>query len=191
MGINGAQASLQLTWDEALQASNIARRNPALIVLAYGTNEAGARDWTQESYQQMFASLLQRLRQAAPTSSILVLGPPDRWYRVRGKWQPMTRIDMIVEAQREASVSNGCAFLDMREKMGGSGAMRQWVLAGLAQPDYVHFTSPGYRRLGYVLFQDLMYNYERYAKLREELLGFAPPTLPPNQGADEYPRADH
>jgi len=191
LGINGAQASLQFKWDEALQASNIARRNPALIVLAYGTNEAGAPDWTQESYGQMFSALLQRLRQAAPTSSILVLGPPDRWYRVRGKWQPLARIDMIVDAQREASVANGCAFLDIREKMGGAGAMRQWVLAGLAQPDYVHFTSLGYRRLGYLLFQDLMYNYERYAKVREEILGFAPPRLPSNQGIDEYPRADH
>lgn len=190
LGINGAQASLQFKWDEALQASNIARRNPALIVLAYGTNEAGAPDWTRESYQEMFALLLQRLRQAAPTSSILVLGPPDRWHRVRGKWQPMARIDMIVEAQREATVANGCAFLDLREKMGGSGAMKQWVMAGLAQPDYVHFTGSGYRRLGSILFEDLMYNYERYAKIRAEVLGFASPNPTLNQGADEHPRAD-
>jgi lysophospholipase L1-like esterase len=191
LGINGAQASLQLKWDEGLQASNIARRNPALIVLAYGTNEASASLWTRESYQQMFAALLQRLRQAAPTSSILVLGPPDRWYRVRGKWQPLSRINMIVEAQREAAIENGCAFFDLREKMGGSGAMRQWVIAGLAQRDHVHFTATGYRRLGYVLFQDLMYNYERYAKIREEVLGFAPPTVPASQRSDEHPRADH
>jgi len=68
LGINGAQASIVFRWDEALLASNIARRNPALIVLAYGTNEATNPDWTQDSYRQMFSALLQRLRQAAPDS---------------------------------------------------------------------------------------------------------------------------
>ena len=46
---------------------------------------------------------------------------------------------------------------------------REWVTAGLAQGDHIHFTTPGYRRLGYTLFRDLMYNYEKYNKVREEL----------------------
>src|SRR6185369_9560465 len=169
LGINGAQASIVFRWDEALLASNIARRNPALIVLAYGTNEATNPDWTQDSYRQMFSALLQRLRQAAPTASILVLGPPDRDYRLKGRWATMEKLDRIVAAQREAALANRCAFWDMREKMGGKGAMREWVIAGLAQGDHVHFTPPGYRRLGYTLFRDLMYNYEKYNKVREEL----------------------
>jgi lysophospholipase L1-like esterase len=169
LGINGAQASIVFRWDEALLASHIARRNPALIVLAYGTNEASNPDWTQESYQQMFSALLQRLRQAAPTASILVLGPPDREFRAKGRWMTMEKLDRIVAAQRDAALSNRCGFWDMREKMGGKGAMREWVIAGLAQGDHVHFTTPGYRRLGYTLFRDLMYNYDKYNKVREEL----------------------
>src|SRR5439155_15383583 len=51
LGINGAQASIVFRWDEPLLASHIARRNPALIVLAYGTNEATNPDWTHESYR--------------------------------------------------------------------------------------------------------------------------------------------
>jgi len=169
LGINGAQASIVFGWDKELLASNIARRNPALIVLAYGTNEAGNPDWTQESYREMFSALLQRLRQDAPLASILVLGPPDRDYRLRGRWLTMDKLDRIVAAQREAAMANRCAFWDMREKMGGKGSMPEWVTAGLAQYDHVHFTVPGYRRLGYTLFRDLMYNYEKYTKVREEL----------------------
>jgi lysophospholipase L1-like esterase len=169
LGINGAQASIMFRWDDAMLASNIARRNPALIMLAYGTNEASNPDWTQESYRDMFSLLLQRLRQDAPTASILVLGPPDREYRAKGRWATMEKLDRIVTAQREAAMANRCAFWDMREKMGGKGAMREWVTAGLAQYDHVHFTAPGYRRLGYTLFRDLMYNYEKYTKVREEL----------------------
>lgn len=174
LGINGAQASIMFRWDDAMLASNIARRNPALIVLAYGTNEASNPDWTQDSYREMFSKLLQRLRQAAPTASILVLGPPDRDYRARGRWATLDKLDRIVAAQREAALAGGCAFWDMREKMGGKGAMREWVTAGLAQYDHVHFTAPGYRRLGYTLFRDLMYNYDKYNKVREELARTGP-----------------
>jgi lysophospholipase L1-like esterase len=182
LGINGAQASILFRWDEGILASNIARRNPALIVLAYGTNEASNPDWTQETYREMFSALLQRLRQDAPTASILVLGPPDRDYRSKGRWLTMDKLDRIVAAQREAARANRCAFWDMREKMGGKGSMPEWVTAGLAQYDHVHFTGPGYRRLGYTLFRDLMYNYEKYTKVRAELA---------SAGSHDETRADH
>ncbi|MGH9558780.1 MAG: GDSL-type esterase/lipase family protein, partial [Bryobacteraceae bacterium] len=130
LGINGAQASIVTHWDRAVLRSNVERRNPALIVLAYGTNEAGQRTWTRESYGEMFSGLLQTLRNAAPTAAILVIGPPDRFIHTRKGWVEMNQMDAIVEAQIGAATANGCAFLDMRAKMGGKGSMREWVLAG-------------------------------------------------------------
>ncbi len=171
LGINGAQASIVLNWDEALLADQLGRRNPALIVLAYGTNEAGNRDWDHESYRQMFTSLIGRLRKDAPEASILVIGPPDRLVRVRGRWQPHPGIDRIAEAQREAALAAGCAFWDLREKMGGKGSMRKWVLAGLAQADYVHLTGPGYRLLGETCYRDLIGQYGAFTQIREETTG--------------------
>jgi lysophospholipase L1-like esterase len=168
LGINGAQASIIFQWDEELLADQLGRRNPALIVLAYGTNEAGNRDWTRDSYRLMFSSLIARLRRAAPEASILAVGPPDRWIRVRGKWLTHPRIDMIAEAQREAALAAGCAFWDLREKMGGKGSMRKWVLAGLAQADHVHFTGPGYRLLGETCYRDLIEQYGAFTQIREE-----------------------
>jgi lysophospholipase L1-like esterase len=79
----------------------------------------------------------------------------------------MDRVDMIVAAQRNAALSNGCAFWDIREGMGGKGSMRQWVVAGLAQKDYVHFTQDGYRLLGGALYEelirDLSFSQQSYA----------------------------
>ena len=168
MGINGAQASIVLNWDQQLLQSNIEHRNPALIVLAYGTNEAGDPEWTLESYREMFSTLLQRFRQAAPTASILVMGPPDREYRSRGRWTAMDKIGMIIEAQREAAAANHCAFLDLREMMGGKGSMQRWVTAGMAQYDHVHFTAAGYRLLGDAIFHDLMEGYKTFLKVRDQ-----------------------
>ena len=77
-------------------------------------------------------------------------------------------IDIIVTAQREAALAAGCAFWDMRERMGGTGSMQQWVYAGLAQYDHVHFSGQGYRMLGAALFKELMGHYQTFAKVRDE-----------------------
>jgi lysophospholipase L1-like esterase len=170
LGINGASASMMLDWNGEVLKSNIERRNPALIVLSYGTNEAGLKGWTLESYRGMFTHLIERLRADAPTATILVAGPPDRAIKVRGKgWVTLDHMDTIVEAQREAALAQGCAFWDQRAKMGGKGSMREWVLAGMAQGDYVHLTAPGYRMVGDAMFRDLMSEYDLFVKTREAL----------------------
>src|SRR5262249_29425146 len=121
-----------------------------------------------DSYQAMFSNLLQRLRTVVPTATILVIGPPDRWWRNRGAWRPYDGIDWVINAQKTACRENRCAYWDARERMGGKGSMRDWAYAGLAQGDYVHFTSPGYRRLAAVLYGDLMREYETYGQTKQD-----------------------
>ena len=177
LGINGAEASIILNWNEETLRSNIERRNPALIVLAYGTNEAGRKDWTLESYRNMYSQLIQRLRMDAPTATILVVGPADRTQRVRKVgWQTMEKIDLIAEAQRQAALANGCAFWDTQAKMGGKGSMLTWVAAGMAQADHVHFTGPGYRMLGDAVFRDVMSQYDIFLQARAAIVANASPS---------------
>lgn len=169
LGINGAQANLMLGWDQRLLAEHLAKRNPALIVLAYGTNESGQKDWTYESYKQAFATVIATLRRNAPAASILIVGPPDRMTYSRYTLIPYPRLDMITQAQRDAALENQCAFWDLRGRMGGPGAMRRWVTAGAAQADYVHFTAPGYRLIGVTLFNDLMEQYAGFLRVRDKV----------------------
>ena len=169
LGINGAQAKIIDGWDANLWMPQLARRAPGLIVLAYGTNDAGNRDYTLPTYKAMFAGVLAKLRQAAPTASILVLGPPDRMAWSSRAMRPFPGLEMIAQAQREAALEQGCAFWDLRERMGGAGAMRRWVLAGAAQGDYVHFTATGYRLIGATLFNDLMEQYATYGRVRDRV----------------------
>ena len=182
MGINGAEAALIQRWDEPMHAAYLKRREPALIVLAYGTNEASDSKWTESGYLEMFSAILQRLRRAVPAASILVLGPPDRFTRVKGRWRPFEGVDRIVAAQQEACRQNRCAYWNTRARMGAEGSMVNWVMAGLAQGDYAHFTSAGYQRLASVLFQDIMRLYESYLKIRPELA---------SQATDEQTSPDH
>ncbi|HXM42671.1 MAG TPA: SGNH/GDSL hydrolase family protein [Bryobacteraceae bacterium] len=182
MGINGAEAGLIQRWDETMHAAYLKRRDPALIVLAYGTNEASDSKWSEAGYLEAFSGILQRLRRAVPAASILVLGPPDRFTRVKGRWRPFEGVDRIVAAQREACRQNRCAYWNTRARMGAEGSMVNWVMAGLAQGDYAHFTSQGYQRLANVLFQDIMRQYESYLKVRPELA---------SQATDDQSNQDH
>ena len=168
LGINGAQASLMLNWNSSILAPELASRDPALIVLAYGTNEALSRSWTAEEYRASLTEIIQRLRSAVPVASILLIGPPDCEYRARGRRLPFPHLDEVIQIQREVAQANGCAFWDWRAAMGGPGAVRQWVQAGLGQGDYTHQTGAGYRMTSDLLFEDLMAQYNRFLSVRAE-----------------------
>src|SRR5271170_624076 len=159
-GINGAEASLFLRWNEALQQALMLETNPALIVLSYGTNEAGDRNWTEEGYAAMFQRIIERCRRLAPNASILVVGPPDRAMRAGRKvWKPFNGVDRIVAAQRGVCRQMNCAYWDQRSRMGGLGSMRDWVSISWAQPDHTHFTGEGYTELASALFSDIVQQY--------------------------------
>jgi lysophospholipase L1-like esterase len=169
LGINGAQAGIVLEWNQAILDDELARRNPALIVVAYGTNEALSPHWTAEGYRTEFEEVIHRLRSAAPAASILIVGPPDAMHRVGRRRIPLPHLDGVIAVQRSVATETGCAFWDWRERMGGPGSVKQWVQAGLSQGDYVHLTSAGYRLLGNTLFQEIMQEFDRFIAVRAEL----------------------
>ena len=175
MGINGAEASIFLRWNSAIQQTLMRDRTPSLIVLDYGTNEASDRNWSEESYAVMFQNIILRCRQLAPGVPILVIGPPDRALRVgRHGWAEFDGVDRIIAAQREVCRKMGCAFWDQRKRMGGFGAMQDWTAIGWAQPDHTHFTVEGYTELAAALFSDIVRQYTAYAEPAEPATGNTP-----------------
>ena len=164
LGINGARAVRLLGWNESSFTSSVARRKPDLIILAYGTNEVTDNNWSVESYQRVFVSILRRFRRAAPHASILIFGPPDRAVRAGGGWQSASRMTALLEAQRRASIEMGAAFWNSYAAMGGAGSMNSWVARGLGQRDHVHLTAPGYIKLGRLFYDDLLSASEATAR---------------------------
>jgi lysophospholipase L1-like esterase len=162
IGINGAEAPLILRWDQKLLSQYIKDNSPALVVLAYGTNEAASKDWDEDSYRTAFANIIDTIHNYVPESSILVLGPADRSTMQRRAWRTFEGTDKIVEAQRAVCRTHGCAYWDWQDRMGGEGSMQQWAYAGWAQPDHTHFTGDGYRVLADALISDLMASYQTW-----------------------------
>jgi lysophospholipase L1-like esterase len=150
LGINGAQAGMILNWDEGLWAQQLQLRNPALVVLAYGTNEANSPGFDAEVFRAGLRNLFARFRRAVPDAALLLVGPPDC-----GRLHALAHLDEVVEIERATARASGVAFWDWRERMGGPRATVTWVHAGLGQPDYVHLTGSGYRMAGQALAGDL------------------------------------
>jgi lysophospholipase L1-like esterase len=163
LGINGARAAAQLMWNPELQAEQLRRRMPDLVVLAYGTNESGDDDQPIEEYEQQVREVLARVHGAVPTASCLLIGGSDRPIVNRdGTWAPRPRTAMVNDVQRRIAREHGCGFFDLVSFGGGEGHMMAWAAADppWAQSDHVHYTVRGYTRLGEVLANALIERYD-------------------------------
>ena len=165
LGVNGARASTHLSWNDEIYREHIQRRDPDLLVIAYGTNESGDDDHPIEDYEENFRKVIVRAKEAAPEASCLLIGPSDWPIKERRKYLPRPRTAQIIEVQKRAATDYGCAMFDMVEFMGGPLSMRKWVKADppFASKDHIHFTGRGYDRMADVLFQALLKGYPQDA----------------------------
>lgn len=155
LGINGARYVTALAWDETAWIADVERRGPDLVVLEYGTNEAGDKNTDPMRYADHVERLMERVRRAAPSTDCVVLSLTDRV-------DTAARNAAVRDAQREGARRARCAFWDTYEVMGGFGSFVRWRggTQPLASPDGVHLTTRGYRELGKRLADDLLKGYD-------------------------------
>lgn len=151
LGVPGARAQSHLYWEPSLFREQVRKRNPALWVLAYGTNEA--TDITQpiEQYASRLRQVIANLRAAAPQASCLLVGPSDFPERIKKRgYQVRERNVLINRVQRDLAAAAGCAFFDTIATMGGPLSILEWAKRDppLAGRDMVHLTREGYEVLG-------------------------------------------
>ncbi len=156
LGINGAQAQGILNWDQDLLKEQLQLRNPTLIVVAYGTNEAINPLWTADSYRSSLVALMRKFQDAAPNASLLLVGPPNC-----GRGHSFPHLRQVIEIQRDVARETGSAFWDWASHMTDSGGRNIWLQAGLSQPDFTHLTGQGYRMLGKTIADELLLEYNR------------------------------
>jgi lysophospholipase L1-like esterase len=163
LGIVGAQIWLPLRWEERFFQEQLARRDPRLVILAYGTNEAVATTLTDGEYERELRELVARATKPGHMSCLL-LGPPDlaRKNDDTGEWMTLPRVLEIVAIQRRVAAATGCAFYDQLAAMGGAGSMALW--ASEAEPramkDRTHLSANGYAQVAQSLAADFLRAYD-------------------------------
>jgi lysophospholipase L1-like esterase len=85
LGVVGRRLGSLRSWDWSIIGEQLSTRDPRLVVLQYGTNEADDPDLDLEQLAKYYDETILRIRSAAPTASILILGPPDMGAREAGK----------------------------------------------------------------------------------------------------------
>ncbi|MEZ4224193.1 MAG: GDSL-type esterase/lipase family protein [Polyangiaceae bacterium] len=153
LGVNGARAGTALVWDAPSFGAELSARRPALVVLAYGTNEA-ASALTGARVTQQLQALVKRVRDAVPGADCVLIGPTDMAEEGGGSRPRVAEIDAAVAAgARNAS----CGFVSAYGLMGGEGAFSRWQAESpaLASTDRVHLTAKGYDKLGDLVLERL------------------------------------
>jgi lysophospholipase L1-like esterase len=184
LGVVGRRLGSLRSWDWSIIGEQLATRDPRLVVLQYGTNEADDTDIDLEAIARYYDDTILRIRAAAPTASILILGPPDMGTRQGGKscdrmkpapdagviheceWRTPTILRDIISVQHAAAVRNKVAFFDTFGSMGGADRMDEWVTADpkMAYKDRVHLTDLGYQRWADELSNALFADYARWRR---------------------------
>ncbi len=154
LGINGAELFDLEKWDPGLRRALLTEARPALLLLAYGTNDLGRKDLDGAAYRERAAALLRTLR-AESGAPVLLVGPLDRMGRRRRGQNFKAASRTVIEAMRGACADAGCAFWNAKAAMGGDGAILRWRKQRLAQRDLVHLTQPGYQKLADLLLKAL------------------------------------
>ncbi|HUS29661.1 MAG TPA: hypothetical protein VMZ53_14205, partial [Kofleriaceae bacterium] len=85
LGVVGRRLGSLRSWDWSIIGEQLATRDPRLVILQYGTNEADDPELVLEDMARYYDETILRIRAAAPTASILILGPPDMGVREAGK----------------------------------------------------------------------------------------------------------
>lgn len=177
IGLPGATAGVLLRADEAAFKEQLAQREPSLVVVMLGGNEAfdfsrGKLD--EAGATRAFTGLVRRVHDAAPAAACLLVGPMAAGVRaLNGVLSPRKGTRTAADVVRSVALENGCAFWDMLEAMGGDAALGPWLARRLLMEDYVHPRKLGGDLLGHLFDLAL----ERARLERTEVSSAADPTV--------------
>ncbi|HTS27487.1 MAG TPA: GDSL-type esterase/lipase family protein [Bryobacteraceae bacterium] len=170
LGLNGASITvLSRIFNQSHWAEELSHRNPDLVIINYGTNEADFAAFVDHQYEKELRAAINRIRGAVPDTSILVMSPMDRGQRVGGgEIETMPTIPRIVAIQRRVARETSCGFFDTFTAMGGEGTMAHWYnhQPRLVSADFIHPYPAGGKRIATVFTKEISAGLNRF-KLRQ------------------------
>lgn len=164
LGIVGARIARMNYFDPVHLREQLSIRNPDLIILAFGGNDADDRRST-EAFKADFVAAIKLIKMARPQASCLLMSPLDQAERgADGRIRTMDTIPRIVEAIKKAAEQEHCAFFDTYHAMGGEGTMARWYKRSpkLSVGDFRHATPLGYQTIGNLFYLAMLQAFAEY-----------------------------
>nr|WP_240359267.1 GDSL-type esterase/lipase family protein [Pyxidicoccus trucidator] len=162
LGVPSADAGLYARVDDAALRTQLAEREPRLMLFFLGGNESKRIEWKRMDLEKLrtdLQALLRRARAAAPASACMVVGPMDAVSGKPGQSPTLKQrpfLEAVVAAEREVATAEGCAFFDTFTAMGGRGSLARFYKAGFMHDDLVHPRGQGLDLLGHLVTDALL-----------------------------------
>jgi len=139
-----------------------------LIVLQYGTNVVTGADTNMFWYECGMIKVINRLKRNFPQADILLISVGDKSYKENMQFVTQPSVPVLVETQRRIARHTGIAFWNLFQAMGGQNSMVKWVEAEkpLANKDYTHLNYRGAAKIGKIISNNLLNEYQLYKKER-------------------------
>ena len=109
---------------------------------------------------------LQKIKNAFPQTSILLVSTADKGFSYNGSWHTAKGVQPLVDAQFTMANNTGADFFNLYNAMGGEDAIVRWVNAdtSLANRDYTHANHRGAKKIAEFIFNAIMKEYHEYEK---------------------------
>ena len=152
-----------------------------LIVLHYGTNVLSYGTKNYRWYEKSMTRVVNRLRECFPGVAILIVSTADKSSKYDMQMKTDSAVVPLTSAQKSYALNTQSGFVNLYTLMGGDGSMVRWVEGepALANKDYTHFNFRGSRKIGTLLYDQLITGYVQYKKLRKKV-----PAKQDNETAD-------
>jgi lysophospholipase L1-like esterase len=164
VGLPGSTAFTLTRYEPTSLDQQLSARKPQLLVLWYGTNEAGIPELEPQALHQEYVALIGRMR-ASTGAECLLIGPTDRLQQdANGRWTESVALARVLTTLPAVAREAGCAYWSARAAMGGERSMMRWQRFEpvLGHPDGIHLTQEGYERLAASFVKELLTAYESY-----------------------------
>jgi lysophospholipase L1-like esterase len=163
VGFPGAKASVLKRMTPANFADDMARLNPDMVILAFGTNEGFDDNLDPDEYKRNLGSILSMMMMGNPKLKVVLIGPPPGVRKedscanvhtacgtppVSGAcWAQPPKLTAVRDAEREVAKEMGAYFWDWSSVLPTACALEEGHLGDPAifGPDRIHMTPKGYR----------------------------------------------
>jgi len=163
-GISGIELDY---FTEAYLQKVQATRPYDLLIFHYGPNLLFKPNLTDFSwYSKKMQPTLQKIKNACPGTSLLLISTADKGFRYDGSWHTAKGVLPLIDAQYSMSKNTGADFFNLYNAMGGEDAIVRWANAdpALANKDYTHANHRGAKKFAEFIFNAIMKEYQEYEK---------------------------
>jgi lysophospholipase L1-like esterase len=155
IGVNGAPLDILRSWDGEATRSQLHDYAPALIILAFGTNDVINPDFSAEKFSTILRSTNDWIARNVPDAAVLMIMPPHApGFGARGQQS----LDMARQAIRNAAYAYRWRVWDWSELTERNCVSACYAASAVPffRQDGIHLTKEGYLTTADALFYAIM-----------------------------------